>query len=359
MNQKEAIKKLWTEVFHDSKEYVDMYFDRVYRDTDALTVVSDGKLESSMLLQSYRFLFQQTDVGMGYIAGAMTRRSSRGKGLMAGLIKESFAKAYERGDMLVSLIPSHDWLYFYYDRFGFSTVFYVDTQRFTSLHQFPTEGSYTPVEDIYSDKVYEAFERMERERHCTVLHSHRDFLNIMDDNRADGGRFVAMADADGKIVSMAWAIVNQNMVTVTELLGTDHDAREAACHQLRKLLPDKAFKVLAPPLAEHRRLNDRGMARIINADLCLQITAKNNPGWHSRIRITDPLIAANNQVWEIADGQASIITETYYTHNDTDRPHLDFDVPINVFNEIVFSSQKIGDVLGFPSQRPVMSLMLD
>lgn len=359
MNQKEAIKKLWTEVFHDSKEYVDMYFDRVYRDSDALTVVTDGKLESSLLLQSYRFLYQDTDVGMGYIAGAMTRRSSRGKGLMGNLIKEAFVKARERGDMFVSLIPSHDWLYFYYDRFGFSTVFYVDTQRFTSLHQFPIESTYFPVEDIYSDKVFEAFERMERDRHCTVLHSHRDFLNIMDDNRTDGGRFVAMADEDGNVVSMAWAVVNDNMVTMTELLGTSDDARDAACHELRELLPDKPFKVLAPPLAEHRRLNDRGMARIINADMCLQHAAAHNPNWCSTIRISDPLIPENNQVWKISDGNAEIITDRYYSHSGQSRPRLDFDVPINVFNDIVFSSPKIGDVLGFPSVRPVMSMMLD
>lgn len=359
MNQKEAIKKLWTEVFHDSKEYVDMYFDRVYRDADALTVVTDGKLESSMLLQSYRFLYQGSDVGMGYIAGAMTRRSSRGKGLMGNLIKESFIRTYERGDMLVSLIPSHDWLYFYYDRFGFSTVFYTDPQRFTSLHQFPAESTYTPVDDIYSDKVFEAFQRMERQRQCTVLHSHRDFLNIMDDNRNDSGKFVAMADADGNIVSMAWAVSRPDMVTVTELLGDSQEARDAACHELRKLLPDCPFKVLAPPLAEHRRLYDRGMGRIINADLCLRLAAKNNPKWHSHIRITDPLIAANNQVWEISDGQSTAITERYYALPGDERPRLDLDIPINVFNEIVFSAQKMGDIIGFPSQRPIMSLMLD
>lgn len=359
MNQKEAIKKLWCEIFHDSREYVDMYFDRVYRDSDALTVVTDGKLESSMLLRSYDFLYQQQVTSMSYIAGAMTRRASRGKGLMSRLIKESFAKSYERGDMLTALIPSHDWLYFYFDRFGFSTVFYVDTQRFTSLHQFHTEGDYVTVDDVYAPKLFEAFERMERNRHCTVLHSHRDFLNIMDDNRTDGGRFVAMATPSGEIASMAWAVVTDDMVTVTDLLGTNHDARNAACRELRKLFPDKPFKVLAPPLAEHRRLYDRGMARIVNADKCLRLAAANNPQWHSLIRITDPLIPANNQVWKISDGTASVFTDRFFAYPLQSRPALDFDVPINVFNEIVFSSPAIGEVIGFPSVRPVMSLMLD
>lgn len=361
MNQKEAIKKLWTEVFHDSKEYVDMYFDRVYRDSDVLSIITDGKLESSMLLQPYRFLYQGTETGMSYIAGAMTRRASRGKGLMGRLIKESFARAYDRGDMMVSLIPSHDWLYFYYDRFGFSTVFYVDIQRFTSLHQFVTEGTYTRVDDIYSDKVFEAFERMERDRRCTVLHSHRDFLNIMDDNRTDKGHFVALTDPNGDIVSMAWAVVSDSMVTVTELLGINHDARDAACQELRKLLPDKPFKVMAPPLAEHRKLYARGMARIVNVDLCLRLAAQNNPRWHSLIRVTDPIIQANNQVWEISGGEARIITDSYNdpSHSSPKKRQLDFDVPVNVLNEIVFSAPKMGDILGFPSERPVMSLMLD
>ena len=38
MSKKDEIKRLWAESFGDSREFVEMYFDRVYRDADAMTL---------------------------------------------------------------------------------------------------------------------------------------------------------------------------------------------------------------------------------------------------------------------------------------------------------------------------------
>lgn len=350
MAYKDAIKKLWSEAFGDSREYVDMYFERVYQEEDALYILKDGKVESSLLLQHYGFRFHDAKLPMAYIAGAATRRASRGKGLMSDLMRTALIKARERGDMLVSLVPAHDWLYFFYDKFGLSTVFYVDPQRFTSLHIFTPQNEYYSVEDPYSDEVWEAFERLEKARGCGVVHSRRDFLNILEDIKLAKGSFVAMRDAEGSVVSMAWATVG-DLLTVTELMGTSHDSREAALARLRELWPDKAFKVLSPPLVETRRLFDRGMARIVNVPLCLQTIAQAHPEWHCLIRVKDPIFAENSHTYKIADGKVVIA--------DSSTANPDFDVDIKVFNEIVFSSAKMGEVLRFPSERPVMSLMLE
>lgn len=355
MSYKDRIRKLWGEIFEDSRDYMSMYFDRVYQEEDAMVVTStDETLLSSLLLQQYPFLYQGQETSMGYIAGAMTRRNARGMGLMAGLIKKSFYKARERGDMLVSLIPAHDWLYFYYDKFNFSTVFYVDPQRFTSLHQFTSEGAFTVEPDIRHKDVYEAFHRFEVERGCGVLHTLRDFLNIIADNEADGGKIVALRNAEGEVASVAFAVVGASGVTVTALLGESEDAREAALAELRKQLPDLAFKVLAPPLEEHRRLYDRGMARIVDVEKCLRMAASANPKWKSTIRVCDPDITENSGVYKIADGKV-----TRLLYSDGFKMKLDLDLHIRVFNQVVFSAPHTGDIIGFPSLRPVMSLMLE
>lgn len=140
MNRKEEIKRIWSECFNDSREYVDMYFDRVYNDADGMLLERNGKVVSSLLLQRYAMLIGNREVCVSYVAGAATRRSARGNGYMSQLMCEALIASRERGDMLCTLIPAHDWLYFFYDRFDFSTVFYVDRQRFTSLHAFSGEG---------------------------------------------------------------------------------------------------------------------------------------------------------------------------------------------------------------------------
>lgn len=350
---RDDIKKIWRECFDDTREYVEMYFDRVYRESDALTLERDGVTVSSLLLQSYTLRFQGADIPVGYIAGAATRRSARGQGYMSRLMLTALHKSRERGDVLCTLIPAHDWLFFYYDRFGFRTVFYNDRQRFTSLHQFPGEGSYSVETDAYSERVYDAFHRFEENRGCGIIHSRRDFLNALDDMRYDpDGTFVVMNDEHGDVASMAWALTDNGLVIVKELLAKDDNARQAALRALRSHFPDMPFMVLAPPEEGLKRhLYSKAMGRIVNVGKCLEITAAAHPEISSYFRVTDGILADNSHIYRIKGGRCDI--------RDDYRGPLDLDVSVEIMTEIIFSSPKIGDIIGFPSERPHMSLMLD
>ncbi len=351
MNRKEEIKKIWTECFDDSREFVEMFFNRVYKESDALVLEKNGKIVSSMLLQPYAMTFQGTQVTTGYICGAGTRRAARGNGYMNELMVEALNSALERGFMSCSLIPAHDRLYFYYDKFDFSTVYYYDPQRFTSLHTFTPAGNYTRVKDPYLPEVYEAFHEFEMKRKCAILHSQRDFLNILDDLAHDGGIFVALRGESDRIVAIGCAAPSDGRLLVKDLLGDDHDAREAVLAVMRNEFPDTPVSVYTPAENNGRKPFSRGMARIVNAPLCLGVIAAANPGFKSKIRITDRLIPYNSHTYIIKDGNCAI--------DDSYSGKLDFDVDADTFNRIVFSSAKIGDVLDFPSESPYMSLMLD
>lgn len=351
MNKKEEVKKIWTECFDDSREFVEMFFSRVYKDSDALVLERGGKVVSSMLLQPYSMKFQGTEVTTGYICGAGTRRAARGNGYMSELMVEALNTALERGFMTCSLIPAHDWLYFYYDRFDFSTVYYYDPQRFTSLHAFTPEGNYTRVEDPYLPEVYEAFHTFEMNRQCAVLHSQRDFLNILDDLSHDGGIFVAVRDESGTVAAIGCAAPAAGRLLVKELLGGSEDAKEAVLEVMRNEFPDIPVSVYTPADTVGRKPYSRGMARIVNAPLCLGVIAAANPKFRCKIRINDRLMPYNSHTYIIKEGLCTI--DAGYTGK------LDFDVNADTFNRIVFSSAAIGDVLDFPSERPYMSLMLD
>lgn len=355
MSKRDDIKRIWSECFNDSPEYVDMYFSRVYNDSDGMTLEKNGKVVSSLLLQRYAMRFHGVDVPVSYVAGAATRRNARGKGYMSELMIEALYASAERGDMLCALIPAHDWLYYFYDRFGFSTVFFVDAQRFTSFHTFPVTGNYKVVEDPYAPEVYETFRRLEHEREGAVIHSQRDFLNIIDDLRLDtDGRMVVMANNEGSIVSMAWGVVRDDMVVVNELLGTDADARTAALRQLRQLYGDKPFKVLAPAAEKEgsrRKLYPHGMARIVNVLMSLEAIATAHKEWKCVIKVRDDLMPINSHCYEVKGGKVEVKDESGIAP--------DLDVDIDVFTKILFSSPKIGEVMGVPSVRPRMALMLD
>lgn len=350
-NRKDEIKKIWAECFGDPREWIEMYFSRVYNERDAMTLEKGGRIVSSLLLQPYAMKFHNAEVAIGYIAGAGTRRNARGNGYMSELMADTLDSACNRGFMACVLIPAHDWLYSYYAKFDFSPVFYTDPQRFTSLHQFHPCGDFLPVDDFYDPTVYAAFHDFEMERRCTILHSQRDFLNILDDIAHDSGCFVAVKDADGVIRAMGWASMVEDRLIVKDLMGDDECARETVLAEMRHRYPDTPVTLLAPAESNGRRLFARGMARIVNTPLCLGVIAAAHPKLLLKMRVMDLLMPHNSHTYIIKEG-ACVIDDDY-------AGNLDFDIDADTFNRIVFSSARIGSVLEFPSERPHLSLMLD
>lgn len=358
MSKRDEIKKIWTECFKDPKDYVEMYFDQVYRDDETMLLIDQaGAPVSSLLLQNYRMSFHGQEPAVSYIAGAATRRSKRGQGYMSRLMVDALKESARRGDMLCSLIPADEALYFFYRRYGFSTVFYTKEQRFTAFHSFPVKGEYHHVDDEMSDDVWCAFDRFQHKRKCYVLHSRRDFYNILADLKSDGGDFVVMAkddeDKGSEIVSMAWARRVGDMLLVTDVMGEDSDARSAALRQLRGISGDTPILLYGhPDDSMGGRLMPRGMGRFVNVGKALSIIAAADPKFRSRIRVSDDLLPEyNSHTFVVGDGQCEI--------DDDYAGHLDFDVKIDVFADIVFSSSAIGSIVRFPSVRPMISLMLD
>ena len=358
MSKRDEIKKIWTECFKDPREYVEMFFDQVYRDDEAMMLTDQsGTPVSSLLLQNYRMSFHGEEPSVSYIAGAATRRSKRGQGYMSRLMVDALRESARHGDMLCSLIPADEALFFFYRRYGFSTVFYTKEQRFTAFHSFQVKGEYHHVDNEMSDEVWCAFDRFQHKRRCYVLHSRRDFYNILADLKSDGGDFVVMAkddeDKGSEIVSMAWARREGDLLLVTDVMGEDSDARLAALRQLRGLNGDTPVLLYGhPDDSMGGRLMPRGMGRFVNVGKALSIIAKADPKFRSRIKVSDDLLPEYNSHTFVVENGCCEIDDDY-------TGQLDLDVKIDVFADIVFSSSAIGAIVRFPSVRPMISLMLD
>lgn len=360
MSKKEDIQRIWKESFADSREYVKMFFDRVYTDREAMTLEDmDGHTVSSLLLRDYEMAFHGSIVPVGYICGAATRRRERGKGYMSELMRRALRESADRGHMMLSLIPARDALYYFYRRFGFSTVFYTKEQRFTSLHSFPVAGAYHAIEAADTPEVRQAFGSLQELRRCYIRHSDADFANILADLGMDGGDFVVMASpapeqpSGHTITSMAWAVKRDDMLLVNDVMGRDADARQAALRQLRSLHPDTPFLLYGRPGdPTGGRLMPRGMGRVVNARLLLEAVAAANVDYRAAIRVTDRMLPdVNSHTFIIHGGEVDI--------DDSWNRRLDLDIPIDVLADIAFSSPAAGAIVGFPSSRPMISLMLD
>lgn len=348
-SKKQVIRKIYDAAFPADKAWNTWFFDNVYRDEEALLLTDDGRGVSSLLLQAYAMSYCEQSVPLAYISGVATDASMRHRGYMGQLFKAALGLAYDRGDLFAAVIPATKHLFFLYDKYGFATVVYQDVERYTSLHTFAVTEGYTAVEPDYA-----AFAALETQRPITVLHTERDYLNILADLEMDGGKAVSVAAQDGHVAAMALGTVQEGMLKVKDLLGTDADARETALALLKSALgnPEVPVEVWNAPSGRKAMLRARGMMRIINVRSVLSVLAAAHPDVSQKIRVTDPIIDANNGVFRVHGGTCTVLE----AGNDE---KLTLDVNVDILTRILLGAERTGRIFGIPSAHPLLPLMLD
>ncbi len=351
MEKKDIVLSLWRECFNDSDQFIDMFFSQVYRDDDALLLEKNGRAVSSMLLQRYSMNFHGVTLPVSYICGAATAAYARAHGYMAELLDVGLNESYRRGDVFSSLIPASGWLFKYYEKAGFSPVFYNCVVHFTSAHPFHHVGDYRPYTDIGSDEAYGFFDMMMRMRPCCIQHTREQYHQIIMDNSLDGGNVIAISDADGRIVAMAFAVPDDGEVKVKEVLASDNDARNGVLALVKDTFGGMSMTVLEyfSPGIER---TVRGMARVVNVHRALSVLASAHDNLKLAVKVRDRLIEDNCHIYLVGAGKCVV--------NDSYNPDsLDYDIDVEVLTSMLFGNEVTERLLNFPAVRPYISLMLD
>ena len=104
------IRKMWLDCFHDSPEFMDLYFSEKYKNENTLLYEEDEKPVASLQLLPYQFSFYGKEVSSAYISGACTLPEYRKRGYMGRLLNEAFRLMHSRNIPISILIPAEDWL---------------------------------------------------------------------------------------------------------------------------------------------------------------------------------------------------------------------------------------------------------
>ncbi len=344
---KEQIRRIYYNAFADNPSWNRRFFDQIYRPGEGMLLTKGDKPVSCLLLQSYKFRFYGSQVPIAYISGAATDKLQRGNGYMSELMNEAVLASFNRGDVLATLVPAAEGLFGFYHNFGFSTVFYLDCERYTSLHKFERSEQFETVEPIYDD-----FAELELLRNSTVLHSEHDFDLIIADNSHDNGVVRAVANKDDStIAAMAFAVSNGKEVVVRELLAVSPQAAEAVLAEIKDAMPDLPLLVWAMPTKRNVQLRERGMCRIINVGEALGRLAAANPQVEHVISVHDSLIAANNGLFVLSGGKCE--------HVESAPAKVTLEADVSTLTSILFSPASIGDIFRLPTDRAMLPLMLD
>ena len=297
------IKELWKRCFHDSDEFVDMYFRLRYSSETTLYIRRGSRIVSSLQMPYYAMTFEGTGIQTAYISGACTHPDFRGKGIMARLLAESFSRMAQKNIPLSILIPANPGLVDYYARTGYACAFFRSQieQKISDgvvgkggLHVEHTTSFGQPLFDYFTEKAYS--------RPNYVQHTAADLEAVIEDLRMSGGSVtVAHRAPQDRITGLLFAYPEAGYLKITEWFADnddvrDHLIREAARHYQQS----KVVRFEQPTRSADEQ--SFGMARIINAKMILSLYATTHPEKRINIRLTDEQLACNNGYYYIDNG---------------------------------------------------------
>ena len=223
---KRQLAELWKTSFGDSDDFIRLFFDRVYREENALTLCENGRITAALHMIPYEMTCCESIVPVAYVCGVGTLPSERGKGRMSRLMEQATVVMRNRGYSLAVLIPSSDRLYGFYERFGFVEAFGHAFETYHTDNAVPMQDCrIVSVRDLSSATAYACYDRLQRKRTCAVLHSAYDWETILLDCRLEGGD-AWIAIRDGKPEGVAIAVPqDESRVYVKEILCEQPDIR--------------------------------------------------------------------------------------------------------------------------------------
>lgn len=124
----DAVTALWKRCFPGDEAFTAWFFRRIYDPAVTLLDEEDGKLCSMLQMLPYQLRDARGVRPVTYIYGACTAPENRRQHRMDRLLMHSFALDQAAGRAASILIPQEEWLYGFYEQFGYRTAFYADSQ---------------------------------------------------------------------------------------------------------------------------------------------------------------------------------------------------------------------------------------
>lgn len=352
MKKRQQIFELWKACFEDTEEFIRFYFDQKYQDENALVHEENQETVASLQMIPYPMTWAGIMIRTSYISGACTLPVARNKGIMTQLLTEAFRLMQQKGIDLSVLIPAEPWLYAYYGKMGYATIFKFSTETFYSCATLPIPDIRILFPENYSKELiqecYPYFSRHMSARPCCIQHPFEDFAGIVQDLYMSGGQLVTAHTPDtGKISGIAMVQPMENKIWISEMFFDSENVRETLLRSIEKHGDNKPVIYRTPP--RETDATCAGMARIIDAGKMLAHYAAHNPEKSFTLHLTDQQIPENEGLYSLSNG---ICNKTEKING-----RLNFNMDIAALTLALFGQHT--ETTTFPRQYPYMNLMFD
>ena len=283
---RQEIAALWQEVFHDSDEFTNLFFSRVYKPENTLIIRKENRIIASLQMIPYEIKIDGNILPSAYVCGVCTHPSERGKGLMNRLMTEAMELMRQKNYVLSTLIPAEPWLFDFYKKFGYTHPVNQKTATYTSgIQSVNTHGTFISSNDTIvrqtnvtcytfaectPDTCFSFFDRKQRERRCTILHNPDDFETIIRDLLYDNGNAWIALKANCPVGIAFTKPEAENTIYIKEILYDNTPVKEALINHMLIKYNVQTAKIRLPFHAKacslrsvHEKIQPYGLACIL------------------------------------------------------------------------------------------------
>lgn len=304
----DACKKLWENVFGDTKEYTDFYFreraglGRIYTRTEGESLVSMVHVNPYTMLDSCHHTFHQ----LHYIVGVATHPEYRHRGFMADLLTKALQDMCTDREPFTYLMPADPAIY---TPFGFC---YIDSKQkdCCHLHQWqhlPAGNPACRIEAVIPS-FYQAISdfansHMQAKGYNYIFRDSAYYDIIQKQMHAAGGELLCYATPAGNeddtplIHAVISYMFEDNHCEITELLYHDTVSLSDIQHAFAKHMTDRhhihrrdSVRLSFSPAIMGRIVDFKSFVKLLHAPENISLS----------LCIKDPLLPTNNGCYELA-----------------------------------------------------------
>ena len=257
---REVMISLWQTTFQDSDEFVDLFFNRVYKPENTLVIRKENRIVSALQMIPYEIKTVDGVISAVYICGVCTLALERGKGFMNILMNEAFVVMQQRGYSIATIIPANPWLFDIYRKYGFIYPVNYNNEVFYN-NNYPTSPTSQFIP--FTNEYFHYFDKKQRERQCAVLHSSYDIENIIRDLKNESGNAWIALQND---IPAGIAFVkpeSEQLITIKEILYNNIQVKEELISFSLNLYNAQTAKIRIPATTGCKTHN-YGLACIID-----------------------------------------------------------------------------------------------
>ena len=143
----EQLKNLWQECFGDKMDYINLYFDNMYKNDYCYIAKEDDVVASMMMFLPATMVSFNKSINGRYVYAVATKPEFRGKGIMRQLEKYATDDVKNMGIEFLTLVPASESLFNLYREIGYKTYAYLENQSYTDkeFKQYTKETNITQI----------------------------------------------------------------------------------------------------------------------------------------------------------------------------------------------------------------------